>query len=101
MASAITHFVVGASLALPVARSKGTLLSAGWLAVAPDLDTYLTAPFDIPRGTFYAHRGFFHSAFFLTLFCTALAIIFVRRPWRSIWPVAVLWSICAITHPLL
>src|SRR6185436_19747841 len=47
MASAITHFVVGASLALPALRSKpirrampawAIPLSAGLMAVAPDLD---------------------------------------------------------------
>ena len=67
MASAITHFVVGASLALPAAaRSNWSVpVTAGLLAVAPDLDTYLMLVLGIPRGTLFAHRGFFHSALFL------------------------------------
>ena len=102
MASAITHFIVGAALALP-ARFDGVLprwavpLTGGLLAVAPDLDTPLMFALDIPWGSL-AHRGFFHSPFFLALFCSLLAAVVARRAWL---PLAALWAACAITHPLL
>ncbi len=103
MASAITHFIVGAALALP-ARIDGmprwaVPLTCGLLAVAPDLDTPLMFALDIPWGSLFAHRGFFHSPFFLALFCSALAI--AARGGRSWIALAALWSACAITHPLL
>jgi inner membrane protein len=111
MASAITHFVVGASLALPALRSKAVRramapwsipLIAGLFAVAPDLDTYLVRPFDVPRGSFFAHRGFFHSALFLALFALTAAVIVARkRPWGSVAALALLWTSAAVTHPLL
>ena len=111
MASAITHFVVGASLALPALRSKpirrvlsrwAIPVSAGLIAVAPDLDTYAMRAFDVPRGTLFAHRGFFHSAAFLLVLSAVLAAFTARRqPLRSGMWLAVMWAGCAITHPLL
>jgi inner membrane protein len=103
MASAITHFIVGAALALP-ARFDGVLprwavpVTCGLLAAAPDLDTPLMFTLDIPRGSLFAHRGFFHSPFFLALFCSLLAVLVARRAWL---PLAALWAACAVTHPLL
>jgi inner membrane protein len=103
MASAITHFIVGAGVALP-ARFDGVMprwavpVTSGLLAVAPDLDTPLMFALDISRGSLFAHRGFFHSPFFLALFCSALAAVVARRAWL---PLAALWTACAITHPLL
>src|SRR5947207_1310356 len=103
MASAITHFIVGAALALP-ARFDGVLprwavpLTGGLWAAAPDLDTPLMFALDIPWGSLFAHRGFFHSPFFLALFCSLVAAIAARRAWL---PLAALWTACAITHPLL
>jgi inner membrane protein len=103
MASAITHFVVGAALALP-ARFDGVLprwavpVTGGLVAAAPDLDTPLMFALDIPWGSLFAHRGFFHSPFFLALFCSLLAAIVARRTWL---PLAALWTACAISHPLL
>lgn len=108
MASAITHFIVGAAVALPVmdaASVRGVLprwaipVTAGLFAVAPDLDTYVVLPFDIPRGSFFAHRGFFHSAFFLALLAFSVALLVTRaRAWTTL---GVLWTCAAITHPLL
>jgi inner membrane protein len=103
MASAITHFVVGAALALP-ARFDGVLprwavpVTGGLIAAAPDLDTPLMFALDIPWGSLFAHRGFFHSPVFLALFCSLLAAIVARRGWV---PLAALWTACAISHPLL
>lgn len=101
MASAITHFVVGAALALPATGSRDIRarlprwaipVSAGLFAVAPDLDTFAMRAFDIPYHSFFGHRGFFHTPFFLALAAAAIA--------RSFW-LAVTWANCAITHPLL
>ena len=82
MASAITHFIVGAGLAIP-ATNFATLrpvlppwavpVTAGLCAVAPDLDTWAMMALDIPRGSLFSHRGFFHSPFFLALLALAIA----------------------------
>jgi len=111
MASAITHFIVGAALALPAMESRSIRrvlkpwaipLTAGLLAVAPDLDTPAMQIFGIPYRSFWGHRGFFHSPFFLLLLCAALAAIVARRQgWRAWALLTVLWAGCAITHPLL
>src|SRR5215470_17120414 len=103
MASAITHFIVGGALALPALRSASICaivtppwaipVSAGLLAVAPDLDTFAMRAFEIPYTSFLGHRGFFHSPFFLILFS---ALMSRRHMWR-----ALLWAGCAVTHPLL
>ena len=106
MASAITHFVVGASLALPAMRSRAIRavlpgwavpVTAGLLAVAPDLDTYLMRALDLRYGTVFSHRGFFHSALFLIAFNCGLAFVAAKRCWQ----IGFVWSICALTHPLL
>jgi inner membrane protein len=111
MASAITHFIVGASLALPAMESRSIRrvlkpwaipVTAGLLAVAPDLDTPAMRLFDIPYNSFWGHRGFFHSPFFLLVFCGALAAVVTREHgWRAWAWLTVLWAGCAITHPLL
>ena len=110
MASAITHFIVGAALALPALESEiGTVLpkwaipvSAGLLAVAPDCDTLAMGLFGIPYASFFGHRGFFHSPFFLVISSAILAAIVARgRPWRVTARIATMWGGCAITHPLL
>lgn len=111
MASAITHFVVGASVGLPAIRSRwirralpawAIPVTAGLLAVAPDLDTYAMFAFHIQRSSLFSHRGIFHSPFFLVLLCVLLAEVTARR---YCWPVAAslaaLWSVAAITHPVL
>ncbi len=111
MASAITHFIVGASLALPAVESSAIRrvlkpwaipVTAGLLAVAPDLDTYAMRLFDIPYRSFWGHRGFFHSPFFLLLFCGTLAAFAAHRQGWSSWAwLTLMWTGCAITHPLL
>lgn len=110
MASAITHFIVAAALSLPTAESPilrrvlptwGIPLSCGLLAVVPDADTFAMRAFDIPYGSFFGHRGFFHSPFFLILFSALLAAIMARRA-RFTWlRLTLLWAGAAITHPLL
>jgi inner membrane protein len=108
MASAITHFAVAAGLALPcteLLRLRGVMprwaipLTAGLFAVAPDLDTWAMMALDIPRGSFFAHRGFFHSPFFLALL--ALAVASLVTSGRAALTLAAVWAGAAITHPLL
>src|SRR5436190_403785 len=108
MASAITHFAVGAGLALPFMESAGLQavmprwaipVSAGLSAVAPDLDTWAMLALDIPRGSIFSHRGFFHSPFFLTLL--ALAVAALVKWGRTGLLLAAIWAVAAITHPLL
>jgi inner membrane protein len=110
MASAITHFVVGAALALPAIESvklrsvlPGWAISvgAGLLAVVPDLDTYVMRAFGLPHGSFFAHRGFFHSAFFIVLLVSFAAVIVTRHALRAAPLLALVWILSAITHPLL
>jgi inner membrane protein len=111
MASAITHFIVGGALALPALRSaviRAALpqwaipVSAGLLAVAPDLDTFAMRAFEVPYDSFFGHRGFWHSPFFLILLSATLAAIVTgRRSKRAAMWLAVVWAGCAITHPLL
>ncbi len=95
MASAITHFIVGASLALPtmeLAPLRNVLprwaipVTAGLFAVAPDLDTYAMFAFDIPRGSLFSHRGFFHSPAFLIVVAMAVARLVVRNHRAWCWP---------------
>jgi inner membrane protein len=102
---------VAAALALPAAESPalrrilprwGIPVSCGLMAAAPDFDTFAMRAFDIPYGSFFGHRGFFHSPFFLILFSAVLAAVVARRRARSAWlPLALLWAGAAITHPLL
>jgi inner membrane protein len=111
MASAITHFIVGAALALPAMESRtirdvlprwAIPASCGALAVAPDLDTFAMRAFGIPYGSFFGHRGFFHSPFFLILLAAGVAAMAARRhsTRAAVW-LGLLWAGCAVTHPLL
>ena len=108
MASAITHFVVGAGLALACTESgalRGMLprwaipVTAGLFAVAPDLDTWVMMALDIPRGSLFSHRGVFHSPFFLALLALGIAALCARG--NAIFALAALWAGGAITHPLM
>lgn len=113
MASAITHFIVGSALLLPLMESRllRPVLPAwcipvvgGILAVAPDLDTYAARALDVSRGGIWTHRGVVHSPFFLLLVIGALAAVAVigrGGDWR-VWALfTAAWTGAAITHPLL
>jgi inner membrane protein len=108
LASAITHFIVGAGLALPcmdltalrtVMPRWAIPVSAGLFAAVPDLDTWSMLAFDIPRGSLFSHRGFLHSPFFLLMLALAVASIVARG--RTVFLLAAVWAGAAITHPLL
>lgn len=102
MASAITHFIVGAAVGLALMPPAGrwtVAVTAGLWAVAPDLDSWLVGPFHVPRGTLFAHRGFFHTPFFLAILAFGSAWLMRRGSgWAS---AGALWACAAITHPLL
>ena|SRR5580700_3989295 len=111
MASAITHFIVAAALATSASESQslrrilpkwGIPVSCGLLAVFPDFDTITMRVFGIPYRSFWGHRGFFHSPFFLILFSALLAALVARRAGRGVtlWLTSI-WACAAITHPLL
>src|SRR5262245_41669300 len=74
-------------------------LTAGLFAVAPDLDTYAMFAFDIPRGSLFSHRGFFHSPAFLIVLAMAVAWLVARN--RTAWLLGAVWAGAGITHPLL
>ena len=74
-------------------------VTAGLFAVAPDLDTWAMLALHIPRGSFFSHRGFFHSPFFLTLLALAVASLAARG--RAVFLLAAVWAGAATTHPLL
>jgi inner membrane protein len=111
VASGITHFITGAALALPALESRAIRavlprwaipVSSGLLAMAPDLDTWARRVIEIPRGSLLAHRGLFHSPFFLILFAAVLAAAVARRhSWRAAAWLALLWAGCGVAHPVL
>jgi inner membrane protein len=111
LASAITHFLVGAAIALPALESRALRpvmrrwalpVTAGLWAAAPDLDTPLMFGLGIPRSSIFSHRGLFHSPFFLILATTLLAAAVAGRHGRrtAAW-LAFMWAVSAVTHPLL
>ncbi len=77
MPTGLTHAVVGLGLAeifpCPSKPPLFWVMSAA-LAAAPDLDI-LTFPLGIPYGSFFGHRGFFHS-----FFCALVAGLLVALP---------------------
>jgi inner membrane protein len=112
MASAITHFVVGASLALPVARLRPAqaafrpwvlVVSAGLFAVAPDLDAVLVGR--MPYSELVGHRGLWHAPLVLILAALAAALALgalVRALPASAWGLlAMLLAAAAVSHSLL
>jgi inner membrane protein len=110
MASAITHFIVAGALALPATESSrlravlprwAIPFSCGLFGVFPDFDTITMRTLDIPYRSFFGHRGFFHSPFFLILFAAVIAALVARRNHGATPALASLWAAAAITHPLL
>jgi inner membrane protein len=111
VASASTHFIVAAALALPALRSRQlTALMPGWalpvssglLALVPDFDLAGRRLFGIRNPSILSHRGLFHSPFFLILLAAVMALIVARgssrKTFACLW---LLWAGCMVTHPLL
>ncbi|MEE8524136.1 MAG: metal-dependent hydrolase [Thermoanaerobaculia bacterium] len=112
MASAFTHFAVGAACALPLSASENArrvirpaavAVAAGLLSVAPDLDVLLMSV--VPYLHFFGHRGFFHSPFFLaglSMILAAVPFAFLRDFKLGQWlALAAVFGVAAVSHPLL
>ena len=111
MSSTTAHFIIGAALTLPAVKCRewtsilprwAIPVTSGLLAAAPDLDLAGRRAFGIPATSLFAHRGFFHSPFFLILLAAALAGIVARGHSRKVffW-LWLIWAGCMATHPLL
>jgi inner membrane protein len=104
--SAITHAIVGISSGLAV--SKGSAPKRFWAmsmicAMLPDLDV-LTFKFGISYGSFWGHRGFFHSIFFAVLLGGIVATAFFRKEgiFSKSWVFYFLYfSVVSSTHGIL
>jgi inner membrane protein len=108
MPSAITHFIVGAGLAIPFTESRvlrmamsryAIVASAGAIAAAPDLDTVAMRLFHLAHASVLSHRGAFHAPIVLAVIVTALACLLVRG--KAIVPLAAAWTVAVVSHPLL
>ena len=112
MPSLITHTVVGVSAALPLLQSLEVrkqisaamlILSAVVFSCLPDFDGAFLGI--IPYGSFFGHRGFFHSPAFLLVFTALCAYVYVRKvregSIRAATRVLLLWAGVAISHSLL
>jgi inner membrane protein len=90
MPSAITHAIVGLGLAEMFHssdRSVGFYGLSMALAAGPDLDV-LAFWFGIPYGSFFGHRGFFHSLFFAGLVGLGVALATLGScsfSWWQLW----------------
>lgn len=112
MASVVSHFLVGATLALPISaatpvkkavRPAGLIVACGLLAAVPDLDTVFFGT--IPYAHFFGHRGFFHSPVFAISVALALSCLLfaVARniDFRATAGVAVASSLAMVSHGFL
>jgi inner membrane protein len=90
MPTGFTHAVVGLGLSEIFMGPSPTPLFCGLsmaLAAAPDLDI-LAFPLGIPYGSFFGHRGFFHSLFCALLIDFAVALLSGQAfamPWWQLW----------------
>lgn len=90
MPSGLTHAVVGLGLSEVLWGPSQTPLLRGLsmaLAAAPDLDI-LAFPLGIPYGSFFGHRGFFHSLFCALATSLAVALLtfaLFALPWWTLW----------------
>lgn len=103
MPSTITHAAVGLGLGemyAPGSMPWPFYVLSMALGAAPDLDV-LAFSFGIPYGSFFGHRGFFHSLFFALLaglgFGVATAAAF-GQPW---WCVGLYWFGVLASHGIL
>jgi inner membrane protein len=112
LASAVSHFIIGATLALPLSgvpsikkavRPVGLMFTAGVLAVAPDLDTAFHGI--IPYAHFLGHRGFVHSPFFAFLFAVILSSLLyaVARDlgFRAFFGITAAFTLALASHGIL
>jgi inner membrane protein len=90
MPTGITHAVVGLGLCEVVMGPAPSPLLCGLsmaLAAAPDLDI-LAFWLGIPYGSFFGHRGFFHSLFCALVIGLVVALLTFQvfgLPWWQLW----------------
>jgi inner membrane protein len=111
MSSTVAHFLAGAALVTPALRLKNSVgilpswtipITSGLLAMAPDLDLAGRRLFGITSGSVFAHRGFFHSPFFLVIFAAVLAgLVAHSQPRPTFVRLWIIWAAAMLTHPLL
>lgn len=112
MATIVTHFIVGSSIALPFCRDSATassirpwavVVSAGLLSFLADLDVMYMHW--VPYRAFLGHRGFWHSPFAGILISVMLAVfvgLLVRNiSARAVMLLAGIWAAACVSHPLL
>jgi inner membrane protein len=112
LASAVSHFVIGATLALPLTgvpsikktvRPMGLMFTAGVLAVAPDIDTAFYGI--IPYAHFLGHRGFVHSPFFSLLIAVVLSSLLYaiarNLGFRSFLGITAAFTLALASHGIL
>jgi inner membrane protein len=106
MASALTHAVVGLCAGLAFCGGKKPVrlcVLAAACAAAPDADV-IAFSIGIPYGSFWAHRGFLHSASFAALLSLFVAKAFFRRaddPFPKAWQLPLFFFLVMMTHALL
>ncbi|MFH1707151.1 MAG: metal-dependent hydrolase [Planctomycetota bacterium] len=71
------------------------------LAVLPDADV-ISFPLGIDYGSFFGHRGFFHSIFFALVAATAAYLLFMRSNGKLRWPAGIAFlTVIAASHGIL
>lgn len=107
MPTIITHSVVASCAASGIRTSKGfpkPLILSIVCASIPDADVIGYLWLHVPYGSFFGHRGFFHSPFFAVLFGILVVMIFYRenplfsRQW---WKHVIYFSLLTASHGLL
>jgi inner membrane protein len=106
MPSLIGHSVIGYTASRLLGQQKKMnhlMILSIFCCIVPDFDT-ATFYFGIPYGSFFGHRGFFHSLFF----CGILSLIVTRLytgflAFRSIgwWRFFLYFFVVTSTHPVL
>src|SRR6478672_1544268 len=90
MPTGFTHAIVGLGLSeIFMGPSPRPLLCGLSMALAagPDVDI-LAFPLGIPYGSFFGHRGFFHSLFCAAVIGLAVALLsgeVLAMPWWLLW----------------
>lgn len=107
MASVFGHIAASSALGyafFPRETRPATLIFAGFLAFAPDLDV-LAFQYGISYGSQWGHRGWTHSLFFTLLLGLLTGLIFNafqrNKSDGSAFRITLWFMLSAVSHPLL